>query len=402
MLSPADSSVIPADLAEDTAQQNAITYRAGGSVTIRYSDGLVRGGNVKPALDRVAEVGGSHPEPGRLDCSIVIHTKNRCRVLADSLRRFSRSFDGQTVEIIVADSASEDDTLKMLAESFPHVKVIALPQDRGSSYARNMGIREARGEFILVADDDTSIELPELAELIEVMRATQDAGLLSCSKVSQGTERLLYTHHVPIPWNINILFFAMTETGIGEFLRWVFQRLNLGVIRPDQLPERVHIGYIGGAFLLARSEAVRRVGLWDENIFFYGEDFDWCYRFRLNGWKILYLPRHRAYSAHGVNARRDRRNSLIALQSRKYLFRKYMGPRYIPLYWILASAGLMPKLLYYLVQDLAGRSRRNFTLGQWAWGSLQSIFGNRRDGLLENMGADRTARSGRVSSRSLQ
>ncbi len=356
----------------------------------------------RPVDDKVTDGGKSGPEVSGLDCSIVIHTKNRSRVLADSLTRFSRPFEGQTVEIIVVDSASDDDTLAMLVQSFPHVKVIALPEDRGSSYARNMGLRAAHGEFILVADDDTSIEPPELAQLIEVMRATKDAGLLSCSKVSQGGEKLLFTHYVPIPWNMNVLFFAMTETGAGEFLRWVFQRLNLGAIRPEQLPERVHIGYIGGAFLLARNEAVQRVGLWDENIFFYGEDFDWCYRFRLNGWKILYLPRHRAYSAHGVNARRNRRNSLIALQSRKYLFRKYVGPRYIPVYWILASAGLMPKLLYYLVQDLAGRSRRDFTLGQWAWGSLQSIFGNRRDGLLENMGSDRTTPSGRVSSRSLQ
>jgi len=354
-------------------------------------------GTVESVLARETSATGEFAKSPAPACSIVIHTKNRSKVLARSLTRFSRPLDDYTVEIIVADSASEDDTLEMLARSFPHVKVIALSRDRGSSHARNMGIRAARGEFILVADDDTSIDPTGLDQLIEVMRTTQSAGLLSCSKVSEEGERLLFTHYVPIPWNMNVLFFALTETGIGEFLRWVFQRLNLGAIKPDQLPERVHIGYIGGAFLLARKEAAQQVGLWDENIFFYGEDFDWCYRFRLNGWKILYLPRHRAYSAHGVNARRNRRNSLVAMQSRKYLFHKYVGSRYIALYWVFASAGLLPKLAYYLVQDLAGRSRDDITLWQWAWASLQSIFGNRKDGVLQNVGPDRTAPSGSVS-----
>jgi GT2 family glycosyltransferase len=50
------------------------------------------------------------------------------------------------------------------------------------------------------------------------------------------------------------------------------------------------VGVLAGSFWIARREAVEKVGLLDESFFFYGEDHDWCERFRAAGWKICYYP----------------------------------------------------------------------------------------------------------------
>ena len=47
---------------------------------------------------------------------------------------------------------------------------------------------------------------------------------------------------------------------------------------------------ISGALMLVSREAVNDVGLWDEEYFLHCEDLDWCERFRLKGWKILFVP----------------------------------------------------------------------------------------------------------------
>ena len=45
---------------------------------------------------------------------------------------------------------------------------------------------------------------------------------------------------------------------------------------------------LSGACLMVRRAAVEQVGLLDENFFLYGEDLDWCYRFKKAGWKVFY------------------------------------------------------------------------------------------------------------------
>ena len=59
-------------------------------------------------------------------------------------------------EVIVVDNGSRDQTVSLLRDRFPHVRIIANRKNRGVAPARNQGIRYARGEYILILDDDTS------------------------------------------------------------------------------------------------------------------------------------------------------------------------------------------------------------------------------------------------------
>jgi len=64
-----------------------------------------------------------------------------------------------------------------------------------------------------------------------------------------------------------------------------FGRYNMTYLDPSITTE---VDSVVGAFMMVRSEAVRQVGLLDENFFMYGEDLDWAYRIKQAGWKIYY------------------------------------------------------------------------------------------------------------------
>ncbi len=102
--------------------------------------------------------------------SVVVTTRNRSQLLQQTLRSvFDQTWTDK--EVIVVDEASTDDTLKVLAEKFPSVKVVHHETARGISGARNAGLALATGEWIFYLDDDDLIHPRHLQELHEASKA---------------------------------------------------------------------------------------------------------------------------------------------------------------------------------------------------------------------------------------
>jgi GT2 family glycosyltransferase len=278
------------------------------------------------------------------------------------------------MEIIVSDSGSADGSRELVKTRYPGVRLVELPEDRGLAAGRNGGMLVARGDFVLMMDEDVVITQEQVGRLVRLMQAHPEAGIVTCCKVNAQGEAL-YQHHVPAPGTLNLPFFITQEWSIQEGLRALKRLLRVGESRPHEQDEFVEIPFIGGAFLLARAEAIQQVGPWDENVFFYGEDFDWCYRMRRLGWKILYFPQIKVQAFHGTNSARTRRASLVALQSRRYLFFKHVRRGYRPVYYPMALLGLIPRAAYHLVQHVRGRDRGDVPLGRWLWHSIRIIVG---------------------------
>jgi GT2 family glycosyltransferase len=67
----------------------------------------------------------------------------------------------------------------------------------------------------------------------------------------------------------------------------LFGRYNMTFADPDEL---IEVDSVVGAFMMVRREAIAQAGLLDETYFMYGEDLDWAYHIKANGWKIYYNP----------------------------------------------------------------------------------------------------------------
>lgn len=90
--------------------------------------------------------------PRHCDCSIIIPTRNRCDILAETLARLF-ALPERCFEVIVCDNGSSDATLD-LAARFPSARWLALGENLGCT-ARNVGAVAARGEILLMLDDDS-------------------------------------------------------------------------------------------------------------------------------------------------------------------------------------------------------------------------------------------------------
>jgi len=96
-------------------------------------------------------------------------------VCLDALRAQTfRSF-----EVIVADNASHDESLALLARDYPEVKIVALPENRGFTGGNNAGIRVAQGEFIILLNNDTEVDAHWLEEIVAAFERHPEAGLVA-------------------------------------------------------------------------------------------------------------------------------------------------------------------------------------------------------------------------------
>ncbi|MDR7415116.1 MAG: glycosyltransferase family 2 protein [Armatimonadota bacterium] len=321
--------------------------------------------------------GSPRTRPAVPDCSVVFLNWNK----RDRLRKGLAALRGPSslrLEVIVVDNGSTDGSAEMVRAEFPEVHLVETGHNLGIARGKNEGIRLARGEFVLVADDDVVIHPEQIHELIRIARENPQAAVVAPMKVDDRGEPL-YTHHVPGPSTLGFWHFLVAEWSLQQLARWVKRTLRRRGAAPHENEHLVEVPFIGGGVMLVRRTAIEQVGLLDGNIFFYGEDFDWCWRFRRHGWKVLYAPQVRVVAAYGVNARRTKRASLISLQSRRYLFTKHVGRCWLPLYVAVALVGLGFRLVYYALQDLLRPVPGDIRIGTWLARSLAILFGLFRD-----------------------
>jgi len=200
------------------------------------------------------------------------------------------------VEIIVVDNASTDDSLEGLAAR-PQVKLVLNQANKGFAAACNIGTAEATCDHLLFLNPDCSVDPETLSRLMKCLDSQVEVGMVGGYLANEdGSEQAGGRRAVPTPWRS-----LVRATGLRRFAnRWprLFYDFYL---HKQPLPERpIEVEAISGACMLVKREALQDVGLWDEAYFLHCEDLDWCMRFRMNGWKILFVPDARVTHALGV------------------------------------------------------------------------------------------------------
>lgn len=184
-----------------------------------------------------------------------------------------RSQDYANIETILVDNASSDGSVEYVAETFPEVKVIVNETNRGFCGANNQAIRAASGDLVFLLNNDTAMAPECIGQLVECM-LSQDACCIGCfPKVVFYSDphiinALGTTWHVQCHWR---------DARVGQ--------IDLGQFSPS---ERV-FGSIFPAVMLRR-EAFAKLGMFDEEMFSYCEDFDVCYRANVSGYHFVTAP----------------------------------------------------------------------------------------------------------------
>lgn len=186
--------------------------------------------------------------------------------------------DYPAFNLIVVDNGSEDGSLEMIKRDYSgRLRIIENGRNLGFAGGCNVGMRAAKGEFILLVNSDARLEKNWITEAVQALRAEPKAGMCAGKIYFEGKKNILEnTGHV------------VYRDGLGRGRG----RLEEDRGQYDNLPT---IFCPNGCAALYRRELMERIGMFDEAFFAYADDIDVGFRGRLIGYECVYAPSAVAY-----------------------------------------------------------------------------------------------------------
>jgi hypothetical protein len=221
----------------------------------------------------------SKGQDGGMTVSVILLTWNSERFVVGCINSIYKSVRCSDFEIIVVDNGSKDSTLETLDKNFPELQIIKNFKNRGVARARNQGIRQAKGEYVILLDIDTVLSEGSIDQLIAFMESHPTVGICA--------PQLLYADGTT---QYSCRRFPLVHTKILRRVRgkWADAKLkeeyyDLAILRDSVLD----VDYVVGACQVIRRSALDQVGFLDENIFYGPEDVDLCIRMHLKKWRVV-------------------------------------------------------------------------------------------------------------------
>ena len=226
------------------------------------------------------------------DLSIVIPTWNRRSLLHDCLRSIFHWTRGVGFEVVVVDNGSTDGTVEMIREGYPSVRVIANRENLGFSRGCNQGIQASSGRFFAVLNNDTVLLEDAFSKLVSFLDAHPAVGAVGPRLVTPGG----LVQESAMGAFIDLRSALFGGEYFSRFLRRLFpfwSRVPEMVTPVREQDRPLEVAWLVGACILGRRAVTEQAGLFDEKIFMYIEDMEWCYRVRKAGWTVFYYPQAR-------------------------------------------------------------------------------------------------------------
>lgn len=235
------------------------------------------------------------------DLSIIILNYNSGGFLKKCLESIGKAKkNGFEYEVIVVDNASTDGSIKFINELTDYglrIRTILNKKNLGFAAGNNVGIKKAKGRYLLFLNPDTIVMSNTFRGMIKFMDNHPQAGAATC-RVELPSGKLDEACHrgFPTPWNAFCHFSGLEKLFPKSR---IFAGYTLGWESLDKVHE-IDSGV--GAFLMVRKEVGDNLNWWDEDYFWYGEDLDFCYRIKKAGWKIYYVPKVKIIHYKGVSS----------------------------------------------------------------------------------------------------
>jgi GT2 family glycosyltransferase len=219
-----------------------------------------------------------------IDISIIIVSWNTEDILRNCLTSIYEDGGDVAYEVIVIDNASSDGSAEMVRKNFPQVVLIENSENRGFAAANNQGITIAKGRYVLLLNSDTIVLDKAIEKTLSFADGHPESGIVGCRVLNP--DKTLQPTCFMFPSVLNMLLSTTYLYKLFPKSRFFGRERMTWWDRSDTR----QVDVATGCFMFVRREAIEQVGLLDEQFFIYGEETDWCYRFKKAGWKVIFTP----------------------------------------------------------------------------------------------------------------
>jgi len=212
-------------------------------------------------------------------------------------------------ELLVLDNASADGSAAAVRERHPEARLFALERRTGKADNDSLLLREARGRYCLLLNEDSELQEGAVEALLAALAADPGAAAAGAQLLTSDGEPTPCAWRLPdIPWALAAALFLQDAVAIestGSDVR--------------------EVGWVQSSAMLVRRAAAEQVGWLDSDFFVYSDETDFCKRLRDAGWRILFAPAARAihHDQLGTDAASMRRRIVEFHRNRDRYFRKH-------------------------------------------------------------------------------
>lgn len=216
--------------------------------------------------------------------SIIIVNWNTREITRDCLRSIVEQVHDVSYEVIVIDNASSDGSADMIRHDFPDFALIANDANVGFGRANNQGMRVARSQYFLLLNSDTLVIDDAVQRFTAFMAREPRIGIAGCKLLFEDRTLQHSCYRFPslglAVLEELLLYKLLSRRRQGEVLLtgyWTYDHTR-------------DVNWVMGAAMLLRREVFEQTGGFDERLFMYGEEMEWCMRVRDKGWRITFTP----------------------------------------------------------------------------------------------------------------
>lgn len=225
-------------------------------------------------------------------------------------------------EIIVIDNNSQDDSCEMMEWRFPNVKLIRNKENIGFPKGNNIGVAQAKGEYICILNPDTVVAEDTFVKILNFVTSSavekNNLGILGC-KLIDGTGKFLpeSKRGIPTPW--------VAFTKIMGFYRLFPKSETFGKYYASHLNENQtgKVDILVGAFMFMKRDLYLEVGGFDEDCFMYSDDIDLSYMVLQKGKSNYYFHETTVIHYKGESTIKDETYMKRFQQAMNFFYKKH-------------------------------------------------------------------------------
>ena len=258
-----------------------------------------------------------------------------------------------SVQLIVADNGSTDNSLEVLAKEFPTVTTIVLDKNYGFAEGYNRAIEQVDSEYVVLLNSDVEVTEEWLTPLLAYLDEHKDVAAVQ-PKIRSWLRRAYFEHAGAAGGYLSKFYFPYCR---GRVLWHVEEDKG-------QYDSIVDVDWTSGACMCVRTKVYKECGGLDASFFAHMEEIDLCWRMRNAGWRLACIPQSVVYHLGGgaLSYESPRKTYLNHRNNLLMIYKNKQHP-----------CGVL------FVRGLLDYAAACFYLLQGRWGAFKAVFQARRD-----------------------